>query len=135
MWPTIALEVGYSQTYRDIKRDMQILIEGTQGTIGCVILIKIKPLSATDQSIQEGFVEVWRIDRVTKKAVEYQDRQVLYPVPDNHATQKIEFSWAAILREQRMVRKPTQKPPPLMLDSLRECLDSAVLQEIWMKSR
>lgn len=53
-WPTIALEVGYSETYRDIKRDMQLLIEGSQGDIGCVILIKMKYLNRNRSSIQEG---------------------------------------------------------------------------------
>lgn len=73
-WPTIALEAGYSETYRAIKRDMKLLIEGSQGDIGCVILVKIQPLSATGQSIQEGFVEVWKFDQATKKAVQYQER-------------------------------------------------------------
>ncbi|PCG92059.1 Hypothetical protein PENO1_090560 [Penicillium occitanis (nom. inval.)] len=119
----------------DIKRDMQLLIEGSRGDIGCVILVNIKQLSATDQSIQEGFVEVWRFDQATKKAKQHQERKVLYPVLDNHSTQKIELSRAVILREQRMVREPTQEPPPLMLDGLRKCLDRAAMEEIWMTSR
>lgn len=102
-WPTIALEVGYSETYRDIKRDMQLLIEGSRGDTGCVILIKIKHLS--------------------------RNRSV------HSRRDSFRLSWAVILREQRMIREPKQKPPPLMLDSLREYLDRAAAQEIWMKSR
>jgi hypothetical protein len=65
---------------------------------------------------------------------EHQKRKGLYPVLDNHSTQKTELSWAVIRREQRKVREPTQKPPSLMLDSLRECLERAAAQDIWMKS-
>ncbi|OXV09996.1 hypothetical protein Egran_02241, partial [Elaphomyces granulatus] len=44
LWPTLVLEVGYSQTYESLLADMDLLLEGSSGGIGKAILIKLEPL-------------------------------------------------------------------------------------------
>lgn len=58
-WPTIALEVGYAESYEDLVRDATLLMEGSKGKIGLVIIVKLQPLEADETEIQKGFVEVW----------------------------------------------------------------------------
>lgn len=42
---TIALKASYSEFYSDIIDDMKLLLEGTKGTIGLVMLVKLDALS------------------------------------------------------------------------------------------
>lgn len=48
-WPTIALGAGYSEDEVDLVRDSEILLKGSSGKIG-VVLVKIAPLSSAKQS-------------------------------------------------------------------------------------
>ena len=51
-WPTIALEVGYSESYEDLVGDARLLIEGTGGRISLVFLIKMDPLGPGETRLQ-----------------------------------------------------------------------------------
>jgi hypothetical protein len=55
--PTIALGAGYSESLADLRNDARTLLEGSQGVIRLVILIKIEPLGPQDTSIQSGHLE------------------------------------------------------------------------------
>ena len=57
--PTVVFEFGYTERYEDLKDNVKLLLEGTQGEIIKAIIIKIKPLRPGETTIQEGFVEVW----------------------------------------------------------------------------
>jgi hypothetical protein len=61
-WPTIALEVGYSESYEDLVEDARLLLEGTRGEIGLVFLIKVDPLKPEETRIQNGFFAIWIYD-------------------------------------------------------------------------
>ncbi|EED15473.1 hypothetical protein TSTA_049130 [Talaromyces stipitatus ATCC 10500] len=54
----ICVESGYSQSYDDLVQDVTLLLEGSRGHIGIVILVKLKPLVGEEEAIQNGFVEV-----------------------------------------------------------------------------
>jgi hypothetical protein len=64
LWPTICLEVGYSESYRDLLDNASLLLDGSEssGRIGRVNLIKFEPLEPTllpnALEIREGFLEV-----------------------------------------------------------------------------
>ena len=62
VWPTIALEAGYSESYESLVEDATILLEGSKGGVGLVIIIKIFPLKLGETTLQKGFVEVWCLD-------------------------------------------------------------------------
>ena len=58
-WPTIVFEVGYAEPYDDLKDDVKLLLEGSEGRISKVIIIKIEPLREGETEVQRGFVEMW----------------------------------------------------------------------------
>ena len=74
--PTVVFEFGYTERYEDLKEDVKLLLEGTQGGIIKVIIIKIGPLRPGETTIQEGFVEVWSFAKGRAKMDGR--RQVLY---------------------------------------------------------
>uniref|UniRef100_A0A093V3X8 tRNA pseudouridine synthase A n=1 Tax=Talaromyces marneffei PM1 TaxID=1077442 RepID=A0A093V3X8_TALMA len=99
-WPTIALEVGYAESYEDLVRDATLLMEGSKGKIGLVIIVKLQPLEADETEIQKGFVEVWAYNYERKNCFK--------------------------LGQQERNLNPTKSPPPLLLDGLRMYIDGAV---------
>lgn len=67
--PSIALEVGYSETMQDLQNDARVLLEGSKGKIKLVILVKIEPpLQPDDTTLHSGSLQLWRYDDKTKKA-------------------------------------------------------------------
>jgi len=67
-WPTVAFEFGYSEPYEDLKNDVKLLLEGSEGSISKVIIIKLQPLGDDDTEIKKGFVEMWHfLDGTSKK--------------------------------------------------------------------
>ena len=67
--PTIAVEVGYSETLDDLQFDARVLLEGSQGQIQLVILIHIQPLQRGDTSIQKAVIQLWEYDFMRNKAI------------------------------------------------------------------
>jgi hypothetical protein len=155
--PSIVLDTGYTKPYTDLVDDATLLLEGFQGRVGMVIIVKMQPLKEGETSLQYGFVEVWRIDREDMKARIYGQRQVslyalfyklvqkssdtdmtmvnqkqLYPVPRHHSCQQVPISWQDILmlgdQSPGVVLK--EDPPPLKLDDLRRELDIDVERHI-----
>ncbi|CRG92523.1 hypothetical protein PISL3812_09584 [Talaromyces islandicus] len=128
--PTIALEVGYSETYQDLVADATLLLEGSNGSIGLVILVKLQPPPPANQyDILQGFVELHIYDQEAKRRIQYQSRMTLYPPPKDREQQRISLSWQTLLREFKddgTIVPPTAQPPPLMLEDLRALVDNAV---------
>jgi hypothetical protein len=60
--PSIALEVEYSEDYEDLLADVDLLLEGSEGQIGLVIVVKLNPLKPGEDEISEGFLEGWSYD-------------------------------------------------------------------------
>lgn len=62
-YPTIVVEVGYSQSYENLLGDIEAWLLGSLGHIKCGILVKLeKPASDGnfgDIARWKGFVEVW----------------------------------------------------------------------------
>ena len=57
--------MGYIQSYEKLLRDTTLLLDGSEGRIGVVILVKIEPVDLRDNmdaSIKKGFIEVWGWD-------------------------------------------------------------------------
>jgi hypothetical protein len=78
MWPSIALEVGYSEPYEKLLEDVTLLLEGSKGRIGLVILIKIIPLEGNETVIQSGFIELYTYDQEEHKGVKQSGRMVRF---------------------------------------------------------
>jgi hypothetical protein len=74
-WPSIALEVGYSQPYNLLLEDVSLLLEGSDGRIGLVILVKLVPLKDNEKS---GFVELYTYNKETHKRVNWKRRMVRF---------------------------------------------------------
>lgn len=80
-WPTIALEVGYTASYEDLVRNAMLLIKGSNGGIGLVILVKLQPLKEDETEIQKGGLEVWGYEHKRKDCfrLEHQVSHCQYP--------------------------------------------------------
>lgn len=81
LWPTIVLEVGYTKSYNDLVDDAPLLLEGAQGQIDMVIILKMDPLKESEMSLQHAFVELWKIDREDMTARIYGGRMVSPLIP------------------------------------------------------
>ncbi|RPA92011.1 hypothetical protein L873DRAFT_244657 [Choiromyces venosus 120613-1] len=55
LWPTVAYEFGYAEPYHHLKNDMKLLLEGSEGKISNVIIIKLEPLKEGGNTNPEGF--------------------------------------------------------------------------------
>ena len=54
-------EIGYTEPYGNLKDDVKLLLEGSEGRISKVIIIKIEPLREGETEVQRGFVEMWHL--------------------------------------------------------------------------
>lgn len=79
-WPTIALEMGYSETHDALMNDADLLLEGTRGNIALAINVKIEPLGPDSKQTQKGYVELHKFDAGTRKRERIGERQVTFPV-------------------------------------------------------
>ncbi|KAN0071043.1 hypothetical protein V8E54_010474 [Elaphomyces granulatus] len=125
--PTICLEVGYTESYEKLLRDADLLLEGSTGKIGRVILVNIEPLTKGETEIKEGFVEVWKYDTLTGHKMIVGDRKDLCPRPSNGAMQQLVFSWEDILGDkmQECRTGTARSPPTLKIDLLRAHIKKA----------
>jgi hypothetical protein len=57
IWPTIAFECGYSETHAKLLDDIDLLLEGSEGRIGFVIVAKIEPLKPDETQIKDGHIK------------------------------------------------------------------------------
>jgi hypothetical protein len=62
---TLALEIGYTESYDELQADADLLLEGSQGKIRVVILVKVDPLGPNDTHWGAGFVEVHEYDPIS----------------------------------------------------------------------
>ncbi|KKZ67881.1 hypothetical protein EMCG_06410 [[Emmonsia] crescens] len=119
------MEVVYKETYENLKKDARLLLEGTAGEISITILVKIVPLKPDESRVQSAFVQLYKYDSLHNKAIPRGGHKTLFPVPQNHASQKIELSWGDILKTQLShMQAPLAKPPPLLLDDLCETINA-----------
>jgi hypothetical protein len=62
----MALEFAYTQSYEELRQAATILLEGSEGHIGVVILVKMEPINfdgtREDMIPMDGYVEVWEWD-------------------------------------------------------------------------
>ena len=54
-------EIGYAEPYDDLKDDVKLLLEGSEGMISKAIIIKIEQLQEGETEVQRGFVEMWHL--------------------------------------------------------------------------
>lgn len=76
-YPTITMEVAYTETYENLKKDACLLLEGTAGEISIAILVKIVPLKPDESHIQSAFVQLYEYDSLQNKAIPRGGRKVL----------------------------------------------------------
>lgn len=133
-WPTIAVEVGYSENYNALVDDTSLLLYGSQGRIGVVIVVKIELLAPGGTEIQNGFVQVYEYDQTLNRCVRYGGRKQLYPPPSNRLQQCLKFTWNQVLRNKIVEHiSDSEEAPPLYLESLRSILDENVLRHLAFK--
>jgi hypothetical protein len=83
-WPSIAFEMVYTQNYDDLVHAATVLLEGSEGCIGLVILIKLYPLEDGENKIKTGFIELHGYDTKEgrrKKIGRVMVRSGLYFIP------------------------------------------------------
>ncbi|KAG0129645.1 hypothetical protein HOY82DRAFT_405103 [Tuber indicum] len=131
-WPTIVFEFGYAEPYDQLKEDVKLLLEGSEGQITKVIVIKLEPLQEEETKIQRGFVEVWHLRNgaATKEG----RRENLFPPPRSHEAQKIMLSLGDILGDEfeNLANQGWGAADTLSLpfDSLREFIDKATRRHL-----
>ena len=140
LWPTIAVECGYTESYASLKEDAKLLLEGSEGRIGKVVLVKLDEIGPGGD-IGSGFVEVWEYERGTMTARRRGGRFVshilllplsllifakkVYPASQSRQTQDIRFTASELLRnkfedEKTGDMQPGDELPPFYLEPLRE---------------
>lgn len=140
LWPTIVVECGYIGTYASLQEDTKLLLEGSEGRIGKVIVVKLEEIGPNG-GIDAGFVEVWEYNRESQKAKRRGGHFVghplplplslltfvmkLYPAPLSRQTQAVRFTAAELLRNRYEAEKtadmqPDDILPPLYLEPLRK---------------
>lgn len=135
-WPKLALEVGYSEPYDQLKEDVRTLLVGTQGFIGVVVVVKIEPLKPGERTIQKGFVECYEYDGSNPKGIRNIQRLQLFPRPVTHPEmQCIRFDWSDLQSPQYQFATPDSPLPPLRLDSLRELIEKSLVVYLRSKRR
>ncbi|KAE8364645.1 hypothetical protein BDV27DRAFT_112284 [Aspergillus caelatus] len=132
IWPGVTLEVGYSETYNKLLQDADIMLEGSQGKIHLVILVKLVPPGPSDTHFESGFVELHEYNPASGTRRKRGQRRTLYPIPRSHARQRITLQWDDIIRDNTdlLLRPVSSPPPPLMLDDLRRCVEFGLDQEL-----
>lgn len=81
LFPTIALEYDYSQSGQLSIEDAKMLLEGTQGQVGLVILVKVQPLQHGETEVRSGYVQVWEYNYDTGRAARRGRRLVSLKTP------------------------------------------------------
>ncbi|KKK25954.1 hypothetical protein ARAM_003530 [Aspergillus rambellii] len=129
---SVALKVRFSETYNQLIADADLLLEGSQGKIRVVILVKLSPLGLNDTHCQAGFVEVHEYNPASGTRQKRGGRKTLYPIPRDHAQQCITLKWDDIVRDNMdlLLLQPTPPPPALMLDELRKCVDGGLKRHL-----
>lgn len=79
LWPPIVLELGYTETSDELISGTDLLLEGSRGRIGFVIVIKIEHLDTDNDQVQEGYVELHKYDLDTKKRARVGIQEVTFP--------------------------------------------------------
>ncbi|KAB8219306.1 hypothetical protein BDV33DRAFT_113675 [Aspergillus novoparasiticus] len=132
IWPSVTLEVGYSETYTKLLRDADLLLEGSEGEIRVMILVKVVPLGPNDTQFTSGFVELHEYDPASGTRKIRGHRRTLYPIPRGHAQQRLTLQWDDIIRDNtgHLLQPLSRPPPPLMLDELRKFLDFGLNQKL-----
>ncbi|CUS07112.1 unnamed protein product [Tuber aestivum] len=131
-WPTIVFEFGYAEPYDQLKDDVKLLLEGSEGQITKVIVIKLEPLQEGETEIQRGFVEVWHLRNgaATKEGW----RKNLFPPPRSHEAQEIMLSLGDILGDEfeNLANQGWGAADTLALpfDALREFIDKATRRHL-----
>ncbi|KAK9241694.1 hypothetical protein V1506DRAFT_549978 [Lipomyces tetrasporus] len=134
-WPTMALEAGYSESYDALVDDTDLLLQGTQGRIGMVIVVKIEPLAPGETEIQNGFLQVYEYDQNLNRSVRRGRRKRLYPPPSNRLQQCLKFTWNQVLRNKIGEHiSDSEQTPPLYLENLRAILVENVARHLAFKS-
>ncbi|KAK9236372.1 hypothetical protein V1525DRAFT_407120 [Lipomyces kononenkoae] len=133
-WPTMALEAGYSESYDALVDDMNLLLQGTQGRIGLVIVVKIEPLAQGETDIYDGFVQVYEYDQKLNRSVTRGRRKRLYPPPSSRSQQCLNFTWTQLLRNKIGEHiSDSEQTPPLYLEDLRAILDENIARHLAFK--
>lgn len=70
------MEVGYGENDDELLNDTNLLLEGSKGNIGFVILVRIESL--TSGQIESGYVELHRYSSDMEKRVMVGDRMVSF---------------------------------------------------------
>ncbi len=72
------MEAGYSESYDVLIEDTKLLLEGSEGRISLVIVVKLEPLKSNETEIQNGFVQAYKYDRQMNRRVRYGGRMVKF---------------------------------------------------------
>ncbi|KAI9034887.1 uncharacterized protein KD926_005163 [Aspergillus affinis] len=76
IWPATAFEIDDSEQYDDLKCDADLLLQGSEGQIGTVVLVKLDPLRNNQTCVQSGFVEIYTYDSESGKSRQRGKRMV-----------------------------------------------------------
>ncbi|KAG0126966.1 hypothetical protein HOY82DRAFT_89612 [Tuber indicum] len=131
-WPTIVFEFGYEEPYEHMKDDVKLLLEGSEGAISKVIVIKLQSLEDNDTEIKGGFVEMWHFSDGNAKKVG--GRKKLFPSLMSHGTQKLELPLGDILRSEfrNLANEGWERENTidLYLDLLRAAINKATTRHL-----
>ncbi|OOQ81800.1 hypothetical protein PEBR_43229 [Penicillium brasilianum] len=83
--PTIAVEVGWSQSAPALREDMELLLRGGGGAVDVVILVNWK--IRQQGTVVAGTVEAWRLDQNGQPTMTQSEE--IFPIPNPAQTQRL----------------------------------------------
>jgi hypothetical protein len=130
-WPTMVVECGYGEAYDDLLRGTRLLLEGSEGRIGRVILVHLDNIGDSG-TIESGFVEVWAYNLELRRAKGSGGHFVglslaapvllltlvkkIYPPPQSRLSQALRFTAGQLLRNKFVDERP------FLLSVISRCL-------------
>lgn len=150
IWPTVVLECGYAESYDDLRQDATLLLEGSEGGIGKVIIVQLDAIGYSG-TVEKGFLEVLEHNNELRRAKRRGGRfvrlplavplsiltfvQNIFPPPQSRRRQAIRFTAGEVLSDRFEDEKtsdiltPDHILPPFGLDSLRQLVDRGVKRQ------
>lgn len=114
MFPTLAVESGFSKSYDGLLHDMNRLLIGGNGEIRAVIIVK---WTRHANLHVDGLLELYRLDRQGMPRL--QQREIIFPMPAGNPAQQLDFERRELCGGQVQAGRNPHTILPLLVRDLR----------------
>ncbi|KAF8538563.1 hypothetical protein BDD12DRAFT_841822 [Trichophaea hybrida] len=122
-FPTLAIEIGYSESIDDLRDDARLLLNRSAGAIKVVVLVKYGYRADPQHLPADSYIEVWKMGAggTPRRSVS----RVLFPVPADADTQSITLDMDELFNGHRPVTS-IRRRLQVRFDTLRKASERTV---------